>query len=100
MRTVDPVWRPAHELPAAVAWAVSSVIMFAISGPGAPGFISFLWPATLIFSLVRCLQALALWERKAQLTQQRDLQFESPELFRRVEKAQRRARRGRLKIEG
>lgn len=98
---VEPVWRPAVEGYAAGAWLTAAALLYVIGqGGGQMGlYLKALCFGALAAAATRLFQVLALWERKAQLTQQRDLQFTTKALFKRLERAEKRARKGRLKIE-
>lgn len=98
---INPVWRPAVEGYSAGAWLAAALILFLIGQDGGQMglYLTVLWLGALLAAVVRIFQVFALWERKAQLTQQRDLQFTTKELFKRLARAEKRARKGRMKIE-
>jgi len=99
---IEPVWRKAHEIPAIVTWLVIAVIMWLVSehGAGMAGYPKVLSVMALLFAVVRTSQVLVLWERKARLVQIGDLEMSGNQVMALVKKAQKKARKGKLRIEG
>lgn len=98
---VYPVWRKAYEIPAVIAWLFCAGIMyFASIHSGNLG----IYPLSIaglccFFALVRASQVIILWERKARLIQLPDYELSRDEIVRKVEKAAKLAKRGKLRVD-
>jgi hypothetical protein len=98
---VYPVWRKAYEIPAVIAWlCCAGVMYFASIHSGSLGIYPLtIAAACVFFALVRASQVIILWEKKARLTQLPDYELSRDEIVKKVEKAAKLAKRGKLRVD-
>ena len=98
---VEPIWRKAYEVPAAVGWfAAGGIMMLAAVQSGDLG----VYPAGVaaicfFFAFMRLSQALILWEKKARLVHLPAYEMSGDEIMNVVKKARKLAKRGKLRVD-
>jgi hypothetical protein len=99
--TIEPLWRPAYEIGAAVTWALTGVVMLLVGNvfSGLAFFPIAMACLCWLFSLIRISQVLVLWEKKARIAQSDDYTLSGPEIMKKVEKARKLAKKGRLRLD-